>query len=94
MSAPAAAAMAATSSALKAATGIPSFRYLSAWFCPYAHRATIALEHHKDRVHYDWVEVRHEQSETKQKQKKGCRISVYLLFFIVCHSAPTHVFIV
>jgi glutathione S-transferase len=26
------------------------FRYLSAWFCPYAHRATLALEHHRGRV--------------------------------------------
>lgn len=32
-------------------------RYLSAWFCPYAHRATIALEHHARRVPYEWVEA-------------------------------------
>ncbi len=37
---------------------IPKFRYLSAWFCPYAHRATIALEHHAGRIDYEWVEVR------------------------------------
>ena len=36
---------------------IPKFRYLSAWFCPFAHRATLALEHHKGRVDYEWVEV-------------------------------------
>jgi hypothetical protein len=36
---------------------IPKLRYLSAWFCPYAHRATIALEHHAGRVEYEWVEV-------------------------------------
>ncbi len=42
-----------------AARGIlPRFRYLSAWFCPYAHRTTIALEHHADRVEYEWIEVR------------------------------------
>jgi glutathione S-transferase len=35
----------------------PKFRYLSAWFCPFAHRATIALEHHRDRVDYEWVEA-------------------------------------
>jgi hypothetical protein len=35
----------------------PFFRYLSAWFCPFAHRATIALEHHKNRVSYEWVEA-------------------------------------
>ena len=36
---------------------LPKFRYLSAWFCPYAHRATLALEHHKDRIEYEWVEA-------------------------------------
>jgi len=36
---------------------VPKLRYLSAWFCPYAHRATIALEHHAGRVEYEWVEV-------------------------------------
>ena len=36
---------------------IPKFRYLSAWFCPFAHRATLALEHHAGRVDYEWVEA-------------------------------------
>lgn len=35
----------------------PKFRYLSAWFCPFAHRATLALEHHATRVDYQWVEA-------------------------------------
>jgi len=35
----------------------PKFRYLSAWFCPYAHRATLALEHHSDRIDYEWIEA-------------------------------------
>jgi len=35
----------------------PAFRYLSAWFCPFAHRATLALEHHSSRVDYEWVEA-------------------------------------
>lgn len=35
----------------------PSFRYLTAWFCPFAHRATLALEHHADRVDYEWIEA-------------------------------------
>ena len=35
----------------------PKFRYLSAWFCPYAHRATIALEFHKAHIDYEWVEA-------------------------------------
>jgi len=36
---------------------IPKFRYLSAWFCPFAHRATLALEHHSGKVEYEWVEA-------------------------------------
>lgn len=39
------------------ATALPKFRYLSAWFCPFAHRATLALEHHKGRVEYEWIEA-------------------------------------
>jgi glutathione S-transferase len=35
----------------------PKFRYLSAWFCPFAHRATLALEHHAERIDYEWVEA-------------------------------------
>ena len=35
----------------------PHFRYLSAWFCPFAHRATLALEHHTNRVSYEWIEA-------------------------------------
>lgn len=40
-----------------AKNAVPKLRYLSAWFCPYAHRATIALEHHAGRVDYEWVEA-------------------------------------
>lgn len=36
---------------------LPKFRYLTAWFCPFAHRATLALEHHHGRVEYEWVEA-------------------------------------
>ena len=36
---------------------LPKLRYLSAWFCPYAHRVTIALKHHTCCVEYKWVEV-------------------------------------
>ena len=39
------------------ASSKPKFRYLSAWFCPFAHRATLALEHHTSRVEYEWVEA-------------------------------------
>ena len=30
--------------------------YYSAWFCPFAHRATLALEHHRQAVPYEWEE--------------------------------------
>lgn len=43
--------------AASAAKSIPKFRYLSAWFCPFAHRATLALEHHRGRVDYEWIEA-------------------------------------
>jgi glutathione S-transferase len=42
---------------MTASNVIPRFRYLSAWFCPFAHRATLALEHHRGRVEYEWVEA-------------------------------------
>jgi len=32
-------------------------KYFSAWFCPFAHRATLALEHHADAVPYEWEEA-------------------------------------
>mmetsp|Transcript_8847 Transcript_8847/g.20036 ORF Transcript_8847/g.20036 Transcript_8847/m.20036 type:complete len:277 (-) Transcript_8847:74-904(-) len=35
----------------------PLLTYYSAWFCPYAHRATIALSHHAASVSYKWVEA-------------------------------------
>ena len=34
----------------------PALKYYSAWFCPFAHRATIALEHHAPAVPYEWEE--------------------------------------
>ena len=50
--------------------GRPFFRYLSAWFCPFAHRATIALEHHAARVGYEWVEA---LGWTRKETKDGER---------------------
>ena len=47
----------ATAATSKIAGKHPKFRYLSAWFCPFAHRATLAFEHHKGRVDYEWVEA-------------------------------------
>ena len=35
---------------------VPSLTYFSAWFCPFAHRCTLALEHHADFVGYEWKE--------------------------------------
>ena len=35
----------------------PHLYYMSAWFCPFAHRATLALEHHGDHVTYEWIEA-------------------------------------
>jgi len=32
-------------------------KYFSAWFCPFAHRATIALEHHRSAIAWDWEEA-------------------------------------
>ena len=49
--------MATAAAASAASETLPKFRYLSAWFCPYAHRATLALEHHHGRVDYEWVEA-------------------------------------
>jgi glutathione S-transferase len=43
--------------AAAATAKLPKFRYLSAWFCPFAHRATLALEHHAERIDYEWVEA-------------------------------------
>uniref|UniRef100_A0A7S1ZVR8 GST N-terminal domain-containing protein n=1 Tax=Ditylum brightwellii TaxID=49249 RepID=A0A7S1ZVR8_9STRA len=46
-----------STSTSETSSSLPSFRYLSAWFCPYAHRATLALEHHSTRISYEWVEA-------------------------------------
>ena len=37
---------------------VPHLHYFSAWFCPFAHRATLALEHHARDGHltYEWIE--------------------------------------
>lgn len=45
------------STSAAAAAEKPKFRYLTAWFCPFAHRATLALEHHGTRVDYEWIEA-------------------------------------
>ena len=38
-------------------TATAPLTYYSAWFCPFAHRATIALEHHAGAVPYEWEEA-------------------------------------
>ena len=35
---------------------VPKMTYYSAWFCPFAHRATLALERHRGFLSYTWVE--------------------------------------
>ena len=35
----------------------PHLHYMSAWFCPFAHRATLALEHHAEHLTYKWYEA-------------------------------------
>lgn len=50
---------------------LPKFRFLSAWFCPYAHRATIALEYHSSRVEYEWVEALGWEQRVDEKNVTG-----------------------
>ena len=40
-----------------ASAAYPVLKYYSSWFCPFANRATIALEHHKSAVDYEWEEA-------------------------------------
>jgi glutathione S-transferase len=57
--------------ATKARTTKPVFRYLSAWFCPFAHRATLALEHHSNRVDYEWIEALGWEQREDEKNVTG-----------------------
>jgi hypothetical protein len=43
--------------ATKAMATKPHLYYMSAWFCPFAHRATLALEHHSEHLTYEWIEA-------------------------------------
>ena len=44
--------------AAKTLANKPHLYYMSAWFCPFAHRATLALEHHgPEHVTYEWIEA-------------------------------------
>eukprot|EP00951_Prasinocladus_malaysianus_P032095 scaffold310790_cov22-Prasinocladus_malaysianus.AAC.1 len=49
-------ALAACSSNSAAGAAAPALQYFSAWFCPFAHRATIALHHHAKHLNWEWVE--------------------------------------
>jgi len=40
----------------RALTTTAPLTYYSAWFCPFAHRATLAFEHHGKAVPYEWEE--------------------------------------
>mmetsp|Transcript_28799 Transcript_28799/g.81126 ORF Transcript_28799/g.81126 Transcript_28799/m.81126 type:complete len:287 (+) Transcript_28799:111-971(+) len=46
----------ACSSNSAAGGAAPLLKYFSAWFCPFAHRATIALHHHSQLLNWEWVE--------------------------------------
>jgi len=49
--------LAAMTTATKSSKAVvPHLHYMSAWFCPFAHRATLALEHHSGHVTYSWIE--------------------------------------
>ncbi len=43
--------------ATAASTSHEPLHYFSAWFCPFAHRTTLALEHHRDAVPFEWEEA-------------------------------------
>ena len=44
------------SEAKTALKNVPKMTYYSAWFCPFAHRATLALERHRCFLSYELVE--------------------------------------
>eukprot|EP01083_Nonionella_stella_P287027 976920_1 len=50
---------------------LQTFRYLSAWFCPFAHRTTIALEHHASRIDYEWIEALGWEERTDEENVTG-----------------------
>jgi len=60
---------------------VPKFRYLSAWFCPFAHRATLALEHHAGRVDYEWVEALVCVSQSVFQDKKLYQEQYFIHFY-------------
>jgi len=43
--------------------------YYSAWFCPFAHRATLALERHRSHLSYDWIESLGWEKRSKTKEE-------------------------
>ena len=46
----------AKESEAEAALNVPKVTYYSAWFCPFAHSATLALERHRGFVSYERIE--------------------------------------
>lgn len=46
-----------TASPAAPGTAANPLKYFSAWFCPFAHRATVALAHHREAVRYEWEEA-------------------------------------
>ena len=48
---------------------MPKLTYYSAWFCPFAHRATLALSRHLSFVQYEWVESLGWEKRAKTKEE-------------------------
>ena len=50
---------------------MPKLTYYSAWFCPFAHRATLALSRHLSFVQYEWVESLGWEKRAKTKEERS-----------------------
>ena len=59
----------ASSSSKDDAKSKPKLTYYSAWFCPFAHRATLALSRHLSFVQYEWVESLGWEKRAKTKEE-------------------------
>ena len=58
-----------SASSSKDAKSMPKLTYYSAWFCPFAHRATLALSRHLSFVQYEWIESLGWEKRAKTKEE-------------------------